>query len=367
MIERIYANNFRCFENFTLDLTDLPSALIVGGNGSGKSTLRHVLRVLQSLARGASRIRHVVEKSDFTRGRTDIPLRLEVDLQIEGRKITYALALEFPEHFREARVQEELLEVDGIRVFSRSLGEISFAHGAASLLDWHLAALPIVSVRDRDLERVRRQLQIFLGSMVLISPTPTAMVGYAEDESTELEADASNLAAWLMSLLSRRPAAYNDILTYLRSAIPDFDSFGYIPRGERGKQLTVTFRSPENAASLPLEFRQLSDGEKCLLLSAVVIASNADQPVFCFWDEPDNHLSLSEVGHFITALRKMIHRNGQFIATSHHPETIRRFSSDSTIVFSRKSHLEPTSVQLLSEKSVSGDLIHALLRDEVLG
>ena len=90
-------------------------------------------------------------------------------------------------------------------------------------------------------------------------------------------------------------------------------------------------------------------------------------PVFCLWDEPDNHLSLPEIGHFITHLRKLTNHQGQFIATSHHPEAIRRFSDESTIVLARKSHLEPTVVRLLSEFTYGGDLIECLIRDEVIG
>src|SRR5262249_33970876 len=119
---------------------------------------------------------------------------------------------------------------------------------------------------------------------------------------------------------------------------------------------------------LVLEFKKLSDGEKCYFLSALIVATNqVAGPVFCMWDEPDNHLSLPEIGHFITQMRRLANRRGQFIATSHHPETIRRFSDDSTSGFSGKSHREPTGVRPRADLSYSGDLIEALVRDEVIG
>src|SRR2546427_2982048 len=41
------------------------------------------------------------------------------------------------------------------------------------------------------------------------------------------------------------------------------------------------------------------------MVCALVLAANdAYGPVFCFWDEPDNYLAPSEVGHFVLALRK---------------------------------------------------------------
>ena len=89
-------------------------------------------------------------------------------------------------------------------------------------------------------------------------------------------------------------------------------------------------------------------------------------PVLCMWDEPDNHLSLSEVGQFIIGLRKMANRGGQFISTTHHPETIRKFSDETTFVLTRKSHLEPTVARQLADFPYNGDLINALIRDEII-
>jgi predicted ATPase len=151
--------------------------------------------------------------------------------------------------------------------------------------------------------------------------------------------------------------------------MPDFASFEFVPRGERGKQLLVQFENEEKGSPgvLPLDFTKLSDGEKCFFLSAVIAAFNRDSPVFCFWDEPDSHLSLPEIRHFITELRRLTNLHGQFIATSHNSETIRSFSGESTIVFTRNSHLEPTVVRPLTEISYTGDLIDALIRDEVIG
>ena len=102
------------------------------------------------------------------------------------------------------------------------------------------------------------------------------------------------------------------------------------------------------------------------MICALVLAANAAYgPLLCFWDEPDNHLALDEVGHFVLALRKAFQSGGQFIATSHNPEAIRRFSDENTLVLYRKNHLEPTIVRPLSEIQVSGDLVNALIRGDV--
>ena len=106
------------------------------------------------------------------------------------------------------------------------------------------------------------------------------------------------------------------------------------------------------------------------MICAVVLAANeAYGPLLCFWDEPDNYLALSEVGHFVLALRRAFQSGGQFVATSHNPEAISRFSDENTLVLFRKSHLEPTIVRPLSELRASGefsgDLVEALIRGDL--
>ena len=88
-------------------------------------------------------------------------------------------------------------------------------------------------------------------------------------------------------------------------------------------------------------------------------------PVCCFWDEPDNYLALSEVRHFVMALRRAFEKGGQFVATSHNPEAIRAFTDESTLVLYRRSHLEPTQIRPLKEIQVEGDLINALIRGDL--
>ncbi len=367
MIERLYVHNYRCFENFTIDFVGGPSSLIIGKNGTGKSTLRHALSIFQAICRGTTRVKNLISRNDFAYYRTHIPIRLEIALALGGKRFKYMLAFDFPENFLEARIAEEMLEVDGTVIYSRRLGEVTQPGGTPFGVDWHLVGLPVLNVRDRLGERFREQIMSYFATMVLIAPIPAKMAGYAEEESFEIDGDASNFSAWLNGLTSRYPAAYGVLDTYLRFMLPDLESFEREPRGERGKQLVLKFAKPEFDKPFKIDFAQLSDGEKCFFLSALIVAANKMSPVVCCWDEPDSHLSLPEVGHFITQLRKMTNHHGQFIASSHHPEVIRRFSDETTIVLTRKSHLEPPVVQTLADYHYSGDLIEALVRDEVIG
>jgi predicted ATPase len=366
MIERLYVHNFRCFENFTLDFASHPSVLLIGKNGSGKSTVLQCLALLQSICRGSNRARNLIFGSDFTQGRMDHPMRFEVDLTLSGKPFKYAISFEWPANFREARILDENLSIDGSSVFARHHAQIQLASGPAFGLDWHTVALPVIE--ERPGERAIQDIKTFFASMILIAPIPANMTGFAEEPSQQLQKDAANYAACLRALLGQKPAAYSAFDSYVKAVIPDFSSIENVERGESGTQLIVKFEQRNPQRSLSVEFKTLSDGEKCFFLSAYIIASNAvGSPVICMWDEPDNHLSLSEVGQFITGLRKMTNRSGQFIATTHHPETVRKFSDDTTFVLTRKSHLDPTVVRPLADFTYSGDLINALIRDEIIG
>ena len=368
MIQRFFVHNYRCFENFSLDLSDKDSLLVLGRNGAGKSTLLNALRVIQGIGRGTPRVGSLVNGLDFSTGRFGVPMRFEVSALLRDKLFAYAIAFEFPRNFREARVVSESLTIDGVLVFQRTEADVQLESGASFRLDWHVPALPVIHLQPGS-DSID-QLKSFFADMVLISPVPANMTGYSAEETGELDKDASNIASWIFDLLGRRPAAYQDIVHYLQQTIPDLSSFGGEPRGDGGRQLQVHFEQ-DNADPLIVDFRQLSDGEKCFFLSAAIIAwvkhrSSSVGPLVCMWDEPDNHLSLAEVGHFIMQLRKQVRRPNQFLATSHHPEAIRRFSDENTVVLARQSHLEPTVVRWLSEISYSGDLGEALIRNEIL-
>ena len=367
MIERLYIHNFRCLENFELITKELPTALLLGENGTGKSSVRLALTTLQRIGRGLNRVGKLFWPEDFSRGRSDVPIRIEVDAVISGRTYNYSLALELPAKFKELRVSEERLTADSQPIFSRSQAQVT-VHGnsdsgeAKFMVDWHLVALPVIQVRSEpdDLSIFKR----WLAQMIILSPIPELMSGDSADSTLEPEIDSSNFGEWFSGLLGSFPAAYSQIEKYLREVMPDFGDIQQLAIGPNIKRMTVSFQQGDAAMRIP--FNRLSDGEKCFLLGAVVLAANkAYGPLFCFWDEPDNYLSLSEVGHFVVELRRTFSTGGQFLMTSHNPEAIRKFADENTLVLYRNSHIEPTLVRRLDDLAVQGDLVEALIRGDV--
>ena len=374
MIKRLYVHNFRCLENFELALGDLRSVLLLGRNGAGKTTVGLALKVLQGIARGTNRIGDLVKPKDLTHGRSGVPARFEVDVTLAGRNYAYSVAFEFPTGFRELRVSEEKLAVDGHSIFTRELAQVRLARSglateAAFRIDWHLVALPIVQEQSRD-----DPLSIFkrwLASILILRPVPSQARGESEQNTPELntpDTQVTNVGAWFSGMVTAAPSTYSHVSEYLVQVMPDFQKITNPIFGKETRSLVFHFLKDHRNAELALE--DLSDGEKCFVIFALTIAENAALgPILCFWDEPDNFLAPDEVGHSITALRKAFQDSGQLIVTSHNPEAIRRFSETNTLYLSRKSHLDPTIVTPVEDMRTSGQFeggfVDALLRGDL--
>lgn len=379
MIKRLYIHNFRCLENFELDLSDLRSTLLIGRNGAGKSTIGWCLEFLQTIARGTNRIGNLVEPKDFTRGRKDSPMRFELDVILGQSSFRYTLALELPPKFKELRVLEERLIENGVDIYRRNVAEVLLSRRESFspsefVVDWHLVALPIIQEESRS-----DPLSVFrtwLSRALIISPNPSMITGESRDETLNLQRDCSNIASVYSGLLAEHPAAYSSIEKYVRSVMPEFRDFTNQPTGKDSRNMRVRFSTQEmveyleSPPSKPIEFKpdfqDLSDGEKCFFVCAVVLAANEHiGPLLCFWDEPDNHLAMGEIGHFITALRRSFDGGAQLIATSHNAETIRSFTDDSTLLVHRRTRFEPTSTTRLSDAHYEGDLINNILKGDL--
>ncbi len=200
--------------------------------------------------------------------------------------------------------------------------------------------------------------------MLILAPMPGVISGDSVGDTLTPDKQCSNFGAWFTGLLARSPAAYADIHTFIQQMMPDFSGINNPLIAEDARSLLVRFR--QDGATLNLAFADLSDGEKCFFIGAVVLAANeAYGPIFCFWDEPDNYISLTEAGQFVIALRRSFQSGGQLLVTSHNPEAIRRFSTENTFLLGRQSHLEPTIVRPLADVTFDGNLVDAMIRGDV--
>uniref|UniRef100_Q029Y1 ATPase AAA-type core domain-containing protein n=1 Tax=Solibacter usitatus (strain Ellin6076) TaxID=234267 RepID=Q029Y1_SOLUE len=245
----------------------------------------------------------------------------------------------------------------------RRSGSIQSLAGAGGFgIDWHLVALPIV--QETSPADPLFVFKHWLARTLILRPIPGLITGDSNEETLEPDLQVTNYGAWFSGLLAYSPAAYANIDQYLRQVLPDLQDIRNPVIGKDSRSLAIQFSNGLGNISVP--FEELSDGEKCFMICALVLAAQVHYgPLLCFWDEPDNYLALPEVGHFVLALRRAFQSGGQFIAASHNPEAIRGFSDESTLVLYRKSHLEPTVIRPLNELQVNGDLVGALIRGDV--
>lgn len=353
VIRRLYVHNFRCLENFELNLAGMPSVLLIGRNGSGKTAVALALEILQKIGRGTTQVRDLVGPKDFSRDRSDVPMRFEIEAIVDSKVHVYSIAFELPQEGKELLVLDEKLEVDGGIVYTRDASE------GALRVNRSLVALPIIQLRKY---RPPGAFKEWLGLAVILRPIPDLMPGEFKGETREPHPWCTNFSGWFAGVLGSRPSAYARLDEHLKQIMLDL---GDIQRSKDLRGLIVQFSNGQ--ANMTLPFEDLSSGEKCFMICALLLAANhAYGPLLCFWDEPDNYLALDEVQHFIMALRSEFQKTGgQFIATSHNPEVIRAFSDETTLVLQRKSHLEPTVVRKLSDLHVHGDLVDAITRGDL--
>jgi predicted ATPase len=284
------------------------------------------------------------------------------------------VAFEFPTGFRELRVAEERLSVDGNPIFTRELAQVRLARTgsaaeAAFRIDWHVVALPIIQEQNSD-----DPLSVFkkwLASILILKPAPSQARGESRQSAPDLrvpDMQATNLGSWFSAMNTERPSTFSQVKEHLVKLMPDFMEVTNPLVAKETRSLRFHFLKEQRSVELALE--ELSDGERCFFIFALAISANAaDHPILCFWDEPDNFLAPDEVGHSVMALRKAYHARGQLIVTSHNPEAIRRFSDENTLFLTRKSHLEPTTKRSIEELRKSGQfkggLIDALIRGDV--
>ncbi|MEX0728334.1 MAG: AAA family ATPase [Planctomycetaceae bacterium] len=368
MIKRLYIHNFRCLENFELPIAGLPSCLLIGNNGSGKSTIGFALEILQKIARGSNHVGDLVQKVDFGFSFPRGPMRFEIELEIDQRTFEYHLALELSAGENEPHVCDERLSCDGADIYWRDVTQLNIAKSGTTEetqapVSLQLVALPLVPEYSES--DPLRTFKNWLAKMLILSPMPSRITGDASGAELTPNREVTNFGDWYTGLVGHSRSAKSQIENFIRQVDEDFLDINSVSTGEGRQSLYARFK--KQAMGIELNFASLSDGEKCFFIGALVLASNtAFGPLLCFWDEPDNFVSPSEVGYLVMALRREFENHGgQLIITSHNPEAIRQFPYEKTLFFFRKSHVEPTEVHPISELEVYGDLVGALIRNDV--
>ena len=366
MIKRFYVHNFRCLENFELSIAGKPSVLLIGKNGAGKTSVALALEILQKIGRGTNRVGDLLKRKDFSYGRTETPMRFEIEVQLDGISYTYSVAFELPAGFKEARVRDERFSVGGNPIYTRDLAQVTLFKTredkeARFSIDWHLVAIPIIQASSQDHLHL---FKLFLSRMLILRPIPSLINGESNRETLEPDLAVTNFGEWFSGLLAEMPSAYKRLEKYLKEVMPDLLEIKNPVVAMNARSLIVQFADGEATVDIP--FGDLSDGEKCFMICGLVLAENhGAKSLLCFWDEPDSYLAPNEVGFFVSALRQAFESKGQLIATSQNLEAILGFTGHNTLVLQRRTHLSPTVIKVLADMNVHGNLADAILKGDL--
>lgn len=346
MLKRLYANNFKCLQNFEFRMDELNSAFLLGKNGSGKSTIFEVIEIFKKIGKGETSLKDLISELSFPFANKRLPIEFELDAEIDNKNFAYKLSIEFPDTFHAPKIKSESLSVDGVSILERDGGQASIGDVKHFLLDWHHVGLPLILVRsDKDPLSIFRN---WLENIIILSPCPSHFNKISKVESSTISKGAENIIDWARWLISENPSLYAIMSDFLKFRMNDLDIFKFESVGSDDKKLFFSFK--ENSNTQRLELHQLSDGEKIFFLAAVVIAAQKNNPnLLCLWDEPDNFISLVELDHFIVACRKAFEISGskaQLIMTSHNALVINNFSNHNIFVVKRTSHLSPTRIEI---------------------
>lgn len=379
MLKRLYADNFRCLVNFELKFDRVN--LLLGENGTGKSTVFEVLYRLQQFVAGNAKLLAVFPSTELTRWQLPPELgyptqsyavpsstkqirwqtiaaqRFELDLEIDKSAYEYALVIEHDEDRRRARIKSETLLLDGKKLFDFQEGQAQlyhddFAPGPQYPFDWTQSGVGVLQPRqdNKRLTRFRKEME----QIIIAGIHPMNMSSESRAEEGALSRNMENFVSWYRFLSQEHQGAMFALFQELKKVIPGFDSFSLKEAGE-AKVLKVMMAKPGgNGRPLPYDFKELSDGQRVLIVLYAVLFGLKDEGVSLFLDEPDNFVALREIQPWLTTMTDCCGEGiEQAVLISHHPEIIDHLALPSGRWFDRDNN-GPSRVSEKPKAQVEG-------------
>lgn len=338
MLTRLYVDNFRALVN-----TDLPlgrRALLMGANGTGKSTFGDILVRLQWLL-GQAKTDDVFTVDTLTRWQNTRQQRIEMDVTGPAGAYRYEIVIEHRDaasaELPRTRIRREILTVETRPLYHFEDGSVRlFQDDHTQLSDYPFdsgrSALGTIAPRNgnQKLTWFVRWLQ----TLTVLRPSPPAMQDLVEGDQFMLVADAANFAAWYHAISAadkRRDRSLHDILVDM---LPGFEALNFEPAGPNRWLLRADFQ--RNGQRVMLRFRELSDGQRALILLYSVLYFLLQEGRTVFLDEPDNFVALHEIQPWLLSATDMVDDGlGQLVLVSHHPEIFDQWAVSHGLVTER--------------------------------
>lgn len=328
MIERLYIDNFRTFQNFEWKPRNV--ALVMGRNGTGKSTLFEVLHLLQALICGEQLVAELFPSSSLVRWDKRTSQQFELDVRSDAGSFRYRITVEQGKERGDARIGQETLHLDDTLLFSFKSGQIQLFDdkgkpGAEIAGNPKKSGLGIVvpGPTNQHLTWFKQ----WLGRLLVLRPNPFLMTGFAPSEDSFLLPDASNFANWYRYVYQERGRDVYKAMEALGKVLDGFQDISIRVDEQRTGRLRANFLDP-NGKAYALQFDELSDGQRVLILLYIALYTQLDGQRTIAFDEPDNFVSLDEIQPFLMdMLDKALDGSGpQCFVASHHPEYLNQLA-----------------------------------------
>ena len=359
MLTRFYADNFKCFVNFELDLDE--RNVLLGGNGSGKTTVLDALRRIRALISRGNRVDEEFPARDLCLTQNRNKQRFELDLQSKNGFYQYVVLIEHERDSQKVRIAQESLRHDGKSIFQFAMGnaqlynEKNYEPGPSLPFDWSRSGIGALHERsdNKKVTAFKNELRNF----IIACPCPPIFEAEAKGENGRFDTidwRMRNFAEWYNDAARGNMGALQGLFDALGEAMPGFESMDLKRAGVNSLELKVSFRDADGGGkSIPYSFGQLSDGQRMLMaLYSLILLS--DQRPSLFLDEPDNYLALREIQPWLAAAGERCGEGlEQLVIASHHPVTIDYLGGASGRWFSREG-TDPVRVDAKPPKSIDG-------------
>ncbi|MDR0988576.1 MAG: AAA family ATPase [Prevotellaceae bacterium] len=171
-----------------------------------------------------------------------------------------------------------------------------------------------------------------------------------KDYSPYLQSEGNNLAAFLYRLKTDYPINYNQIVSYVRQIMPQFNDFYLEPNDKGYVMLKWTDRSPNDYVMLPAQF---SDGTiRFIALATLLLQPQNTMPNVIIIDEPE--LGLHPFA--ITQLSEMIKEasmHTQVIIATQSPGLVDEFEAHQITIVERDEEQDTTIARQLNAKELA--------------
>jgi predicted ATPase len=322
MFVRCYADNYRCFQSFTLPLG--PLSVLLGANGSGKSTVVGLFARLRDFILGREKSLDLFPARTLTRWDKRIEQTFELTLALEPGEYTYRLRIRHEAIERGLnKVIEEKLTLDGKPLFASDDRRVLLYNDrheqkAEMLPDWHVSGISRVDERAENTKLTAFRRAIGATLVLSLNPALVTAVSAEEQPVTIPKPDCSDFAGWLREVSASDALARQDAEQALaRGELPGFRLFQAVPSGD-AKILECIF----HGGPPPPKFRldELSYGQIALVILETALAVAGQRGGVLVLDEPGNFLGLSEIQPLLTRLQDAaLEGRFQVILTAHHP------------------------------------------------